>query len=815
MNPGQWTRLSDLFGELVAATAAERQSRLADAAIADELGPELARELEQMLADHVEGRPLALEEWLAQDPNPAPERIGPYRLERLLGEGGMGEVWLAERDEPGFRRQVALKRIRRGLESAELRRRFGIEREALARLSHRGIAQLFDGGIDAAGVPYLALEYVDGRPLTLAADERRLGLDERLALFEEVCEAVHYAHVHLVVHRDLKPSNILLTAGGEVRLLDFGIAKLLDPESAGFGGRGETRTALRLATPEYSSPEQLSGESVTTATDVYALGLLLFELLTGRRPFRDHESSLTELERAVSSVDPRRASEAVASARDGVAAAARRSSSAALARALRGDLDTIVATALRKEPERRYPSVERLAEDVARFRANRPIRARPESAAYRLRKFAGRHRVGVGAAAVIALLVGAFAVFAASQSAVVARERDAARAERDKARELSTFLTDLFGADPFAGDEELRDTTTLGEFLERSEASVRRELADRPELRAALLSRLARLHGNLGRLDRARALAEEALSVRRALTGDRRADVAESANNLATVLQDQGELAAAEALFREALALREELYPELHADVAESVNNLAIVLVERADPARAEETERLERRGLALRRELFGEDHLDTLQSRNNFAVFLTKRGRPEDLAEAEGHLRDVLEGRRRRLGEDHPTVANALNNLANLLDDLGREAEAIALFRQAIRAWTVTLGPEHPRVATGLYGLYAALADSGDLAGAEQALRASLAIDERRLPPGHPYLATDRLKLGELLLAAGRPTEAESELRWALAAFREAGESGGKEAALAQAALDDCLARLARQDDPGTGRPVEGKASS
>ncbi len=379
----------------------------------------------------------------------------------------------------------------------------------------------------------------------------------------------------------------------------------------------------------------------------------------------------------------------MATARDEAAAAARRSSPPALARALRGDLDTIVATALRKEPERRYPSVERLAEDVARFRAGRPIRARPESATYRLRKFAGRHRVGVGAAAVIALLLTAFAVFAVRQSAVVARERDAARAERDKARELSTFLIDLFGADPFAGDEELRDTTTLGEFLERSEAAVRRELADRPELRAALLSRLARLHGNLGRLDRARALAEEALTLRRALPGDRRADVAESANTLATVLQEQGELAAAESLFREALALREALYPELHADVAESVNNLAIVLVERNDPAQAEETERLERRGLALRRELFGEDHLDTLQSRNNFAVFLIKRGRPEDLAEAEGHLRDVLAGRRRRLGNDHPTVANALNNLANLLDDLGREAEAIALFREAIRAWT------------------------------------------------------------------------------------------------------------------------------
>ena len=208
MNPEQWAELSEMFGELVEASEEERRRRLAEPALA----PETVRALERMLAAHAAERPLAIEGRLAPEPDPAPERIGPYRLLHLLGEGGMGEVWLAERDEPGFRRPVALKRIRRGLESAELRRRFGIEREALARLSHRGIAQLYDGGIDSAGIPYLALEYVEGRPLVEAAEALRLGTDERLALFEEVCAAVHYAHVHLVVHRDLKPSNILLTA---------------------------------------------------------------------------------------------------------------------------------------------------------------------------------------------------------------------------------------------------------------------------------------------------------------------------------------------------------------------------------------------------------------------------------------------------------------------------------------------------------------------------------------------------------------------------------------------------------------------------
>lgn len=791
MTPEQWAQLSDLFADLLEASEEEKRRRLGD----PELEPETVRALERMLAAHAAERPLAIEQRLTPEVEPAPQQIGPYRLIRPLGEGGMGEVWLAERDEPGFRRQVALKRIRRGLESPELRRRFEIEREALARLSHRGIAQLLDGGIDASGVPYLVLEYVEGRPITEAADAAGLGIDARLALFQRICEAVHYAHTHLVVHRDLKPSNILLTEDGDVRLLDFGIAKLLAAEGADESLAGGTRTALRLATPEYASPEQLAAEPVTTATDVYALGLLLYELLTGERPFRAHETSLTQLERAVRTVEPRRPSEAVTAAREATAASARRTTPEALARTLRGDLDTIVGVALRKDPARRYPSVEGLAGDVALFREKRPIRARPERWTYRTRMFAARHRVGVAAAALLTLLLATFAAFALRQAEVVARERDAARVERDKANELSNFLVGLFAADPYADEAGLRDTTTLGEFLSRSESSVRRELASRPELRATLLHHLARLHGNLGRIDRARPLAEESLAMRRAAPGEQRAAVAESLDTLATIVQEEGDLEGAERRFREALALREAIHTAPHPDIAESLNNLAIVLADRAEPAKAAETEAVERRALAMRRELFGDDHLDTLQSRNNFAVFLLKRAGPGDLEEAESNLRAVLAGRKKRLGADHPSVANTESNLANLLDDLGREEEAIPLFHEAIRAWSVSLGPEHPRVGVGQYGLYAALLDRGDLAGAERALRSSLAIDEKHLPPGHAYLATDRLKLGELLLLSDRPAEAAAELRQALAAFRAGGEAREEEAAQAERALEKALA--------------------
>jgi len=748
MDAVRWRRLAERFEELSAASAEDASRRLASLRAEQ---PELAAELRAMLDAHRAGRPLALEPTPGDDEPAAssPEPIGPYRLLSLLGEGGMGEVWLAERDEPGFRRQVALKRIRTGFATEELRRRFEIEREALARLSHRSIARLLDGGVDRQGTPYLVLERVEGAPLTEAADQLRLPLAERLRLFLEVCDAVAYAHGRLVVHRDLKPSNIFLSEGREVRLLDFGIAKLLDPEGA---PAGATRTALRLVTPEYATPEQLDGGAITTATDVYALGLLLFELLSGRRPFRQHEGSSGALERAVRELPAPRPSEAAGGDGAEARAAARATTPGALARALRGDLDTIVATALQKEPARRYASVGDLAEDLRRFRRSEPIRALAESSLYRLGKFVRRHRAGVAAAALVAALLVVFAAYAGWQSALLARERDRARAERDKAREVSGFLVELFGADPYADSEGIRDSTPVGEVLKRSERAVRRELAGRADLRAALLSQLARLQGNLGSLAPARALAEEALALRRELTGDRRADVAESLNVLATLQQELGEHETAEAGFREALALREAVFGASHPDVAESVHNLAVLLAEKNDAADLEETERLTRRALGLRAELFGAEHLDTTQSRNAMAVFLYRRAAPGDREEAERLYRQVLESRRRQLGADHPTVANVENNLANLLDDLGREREAVPLFEEAIRVWSATLGPDHPRVATGYYGLSQTLEDLGELEAAEQALRRSLAIDERVLPPDHPYLVQSRDRLAALM---------------------------------------------------------------
>ena len=751
MTADRWERLHTLFDALAEASAEERAARLA----ATEIDADLAGELADLLAAHDRERPLALEGRVvdARGGFVAGQRLGPYELVELLGRGGMGEVWRAERDEEGYRRRVAIKRIRRGLESDELVRRFRIERQALARLAHRSIAHLLDAGVDALGTPYLVLEHVEGTPITAACDDRRLGIDRRLALFEEVCHAVAFAHANLVVHRDLKPGNILVTKDDEVRLLDFGIAKLLAEADAAEAQADAPRTRGVLATPEYASPEQLAGEPVTTATDVYALGVLLHELLTGRRPFARHEDDSLAFARAVTARDAEPAA-VVATTGDAeerkARATARATTPLELARTLRGDLGTIVATALRRDPARRYASVDRLAEDVSRWRAGRTIRARPDSAWYRLRKFIGRNRLAVAAALAVACALAVLGVQLVLQSGIAARERDAARAERDAANEVTAFLVSLFEVDPYATGDMEPDQRTLGDFIIASESKVRGELAERPALRARLTTMLARLNANLGRHLRAIELAGEAVDARRHLLGNDSPELAESLNILGTARQENGDYAEAEQAFREALAIRERAFGDHHADTAESVNNLAVLLSIQGDRDPVE-VEQLERRGLALRRAVFGDRHLDTAQSLNNLAVFLYLRRGEGDVAAAAELLGEALAIREGQLGRDHPLVANTRSNLANALLLTARAGESEAMFHEAIRAWSASLGPNHVRVASGWWGLSKALEQRGDLDGAIAAVERTVAIEEAGLPATHPNRARGRERLAAL----------------------------------------------------------------
>ena len=366
--------------------------------------------------------------------------IGAYRIEGILGRGGMGQVYLAERDAP-FKQRVALKIMHRGLDTDDVLRRFNNERQLLAGLNHANIASVFDGGATDDGLPYFVMEYVDGRPITDFCDNRQLTIDARLALFQTVCHAVHAAHQNLIVHRDLKPANILVTDDGTVKLLDFGIAKVLSTEP---GITSVTRAGARLLTPDYASPEQLRGESVTTASDVYALGLLLYRLLVGRSA--DARSQRRAGMSHVPISSPSTALRGYDASESEQIAAARQTSTRQLSRALKGDLDNVVLMALRDEPGRRYGSAQAFADDIGRYRSGMPVAPHADALGYRCKKFLQRHRVSVAAGTILALAIVTFGAVTAWQASQIRNQAIELVRERDKAEQIATFLAGLFEA---------------------------------------------------------------------------------------------------------------------------------------------------------------------------------------------------------------------------------------------------------------------------------------------------------------------------------------------------------------------------------
>jgi tetratricopeptide (TPR) repeat protein len=713
---------------------------------------------------------------------PVPERIGAFRVVREIGRGGMGRVFLAERADGQFEQRVAIKLIQDG--TPGVLRRFIEERRILALLQHPGIARLVDGGLTAGGLPYFAMELVEGEPIDAYCERRGLTLDQRLELFGRVCEAVAYAHHRLVIHRDLKPSNILVTADGQPKLLDFGIAKLLGPAAADV-----TRTFLSAMTPEFAAPEQIRGAPVSTATDVYALGVLLYLLLTGERPYQLRGKPPAEVERIVCDEPaPRPSSRAPAAVR----------------RALRGDLDLIVLTALQKEERRRYQSPAALAEDLVRYRRGEVIHARPDSARYRLGKFVGRHRLAVG---LTALLVTALAV--ATGREIVLRGR--AEVEAGKAREVEQFLVGVFNlADPHGLETQDRGSVTARELLDRGVRRIDSSLAGQPEVQAELRGVLGRVYTSLGlyheatpllrealaqrtalrgasdsgvaatqdllgttltqlnRYDEAEPLLREALERRRRDLGDRHHATAESIEHLATLLEEQNQYDMAEPLYREALAIRRSLGGDSTGEVASAIGNLGLLLHRKGAYAEAES---LHRAALGIQLRVLGEDHPLTAMTMQNLAQTLQTRGR---LEESEAYHRRSLEAKRRVLGDAHPSVTLSMNNLANLLArQLDRPEEAEALARQALAGDRKTFGEEHSYVAASLANLAVILRLEGKFAEADSLLRLALAMNRKVFGGHHERVAGNLSALGLTRSVMGDGEGAVSYMRQSVAEYR------------------------------------------
>ncbi len=719
--------------------------------------------------------------------------IGPYRVINELASGGMGTVYVAERADGQYEQRVALKLVRRELDAMHSRRRFIVERQILARLSHHGIARLVDGGILDDGRPWFAMELVDGVSLTQYCNEQRLDVEHRLRLFLAVCEAVRYAHQNLVVHRDLKPSNMLVTADGHVKLLDFGIAKLLEADPAGDGSAdARTLTEVRAMTPEYAAPEQVRGDAVTTATDVYALGAVLYELLAGHRAHRFERRTVAEYERVVCDTEPDRPS-AVADS--------------ALRRTLSGDLDTIVLHALEKEPGRRYPSAEAMMDDVRRYLDARPIQARPDSAAYRFGKFARRHRVALTAG--VALAVTLLAGIAATIWEARAKAREAAKAE-----EVKNFVVGLFEvADP--AQSRGREVTAR-ELLLRGVQRVDSALGGQPAVQQELLGVLGTIHRQLGLFAEADTLFARAVEVARRAYGPRHPEVAARLTDRGTSLKELGEVARAESVLTEALAIRlrsrsadevetartmgelastlshageiaraESLYRAVlaidrrrlgpdHLEVATDLDNLGVALGERKSELRAADS--AYRAALAIRRKHYDEGHPNVLNSLGNIASNMVSTGR---YAEAESLERVVLIGRRRLYPDGmHPDIAYSLHALANVLELEGRWAEAESLDVDALELRRRVLGPTHPMTMATLNNLAIVRYRMGNLEAAEASFREALAAWRATLGPAHAYTQSAQSSLGAVLSEEGKLADAEALLRDVARAKRAAGDT-------------------------------------
>lgn len=685
-----------------------------------------------------------------------PEHAGVYRIVRKIGRGGMGTVYLGERIAEDFEQRVAVKLLRRGLDTDDIVRRFVGERRILAGLDHPNIARLLDGGSTDDGRPFLVMEYVEGKPITDYCEQSFLTVHQRLALFLQVCKAVSHAHTKLVVHRDLKPSNILVTADGVVKLLDFGIAKILGADEEGL-----TRSGVRVLTPEYASPEQLRGDPATTVSDVYLLGALLYRLLTGSR--MRHRTGATPSQGIHVILDSEPVLPSAAVAEKGIGGVPRER----VRTQLQGDLDTMILKALQAEPDKRYGSVAELAEDVRRHLDGRPVSARPDSLRYRTEKFVRRNPVAVALAATILLgLVSAVAGLSV-HSYRLQVEQNRTKLANERAETITGFLVGLFeGANPsgaYGAEMTTRDLLARG----TREADG---LSGQPELKGDLLNVLAQVHGAIGNYAEAERLAREALTIRRDLFGEDHEEVAESLTSLAAILSAGRDPAAADSLAREALRIRRAELGPMHPDIAETLNVLARTLEINGE---YEEAELLFQEALAMRRSTLGEGHAEVASSLNNLGSLATNRG---NFTDADSLYREALAIRRATLGEQHPYVASTLNNLAVVQDRLGRYDEAAALYGESVSIRRSALGDHHPDLARGLsnFGLFL-FRRMRDYDAAEPLLHEALAMRREIYGNEHPEVAQTLNNLGGLFLEQQRPADAEPWFREALEINRAA----------------------------------------
>jgi len=687
---------------------------------------------------HMAARELAVsspspgEPWIAGS---QPLLIGRYRVIRLLGEGGMGTVYEAEQQEPC--RIVALKVIRPGLATPERLRRFKHESQALGRLQHPGIAQIYEAGTADAGFgpqPWFAMELVRGPSLEKYVETHPMNTRQKLALMARICEAVHHAHQRGLIHRDLKPGNILIDEAGQPKILDFGVARVTEGEA---NLTLQTEVGEIVGTLAYMSPEQVLGDplEVDTRSDVYSLGVILYEILAGRPPYNVRGRQVHEAAHTIREVDP--------------------ASLSGISRNLRGDVETIVCKALEKDKTRRYASAAALEGDIQNFLCDEPILARPPSASYQLGKFARRHRVAVGVATGLVLMLSAFSVLQAVELVRITRERD-------RAARITDFMTEMFKvSDP---NQARGNSVTAREILDKASKDMESGLAKDPKVQSEMMHVMASTYQNLGLYPRAHDLANRALDARRKLLGPNDPKTLESMTQLGWILDREGHYADAETMESQALASERRVLGPQDPLTIETMDHVAVIL---EDEGRNDEAEKLAREAIEVATRRLGPESSQTLLSMNHLGRALWYQAR---YAEAEQEYRQLLDADRRALGPDHPQTLAAMSSLAVALYAQRRLAEAEQMDREVLAGQQRVLGPEHQATALTMENLAVLLDQEGRLAEGEKLHREVLAIRLRTLGPEHPETLASQFNLAELFFKQGHVHEAEKLQRETLA---------------------------------------------
>lgn len=831
MNPEQWKKVERLFNEAMEMEPEQRTTYLQEKCRDDEA---LYREVLSLIDEDDKVHDLLGKNTPAINMRSQTELqfanrligniLGEYTVHSLLASGGMGAVYRAHRSDGSFEQEVAIKVIHHSLTSATFIDRFRQERQILARLNHPHIARLLDGGLTDDGLPFLVMEMVQGIPINQYVSKHPLSVEEKLHLFLQICEAVNYAHSHLIVHRDLKPGNIFVDASGQVKLLDFGIAKVYESES--FDANIQTLTNQETApyTPEYAAPEQINGTEISTATDVYALGVILYELLTGVRPYEFKTRNISEIERVIFRTIPSRPSTAVLHASE---ESDKHPDLRHISRKLRGDLDSICLKALKKEPEQRYPNVEQFRNDMHRHLNGLPVSARGDFLTYRLKKHIQRHRIGVGLGVSFVIIIASIILFYTAKLQDQTRQ---AREEAAKATAVSEFLGSLFEA---ASPEEARGkVVTAQDILAAGAVRIERELTDAPDVQATMFNVIGDVYRRIADYDKAEQLMQKSLMHFRKLYGPESEEVFTLYANLGVLYYQTGNYEKSDSLLNLAIAgFNKDLFdPQTRADILsakadlvfenghiaqsdsfyrasqkfyqEAYGNehprLADILNARASIARHQEkyeqAESMYLQAMDLRRKLLGNDHPDIAHSLNHLGRLKYQMGQ---YRQAENYARQGLELRKKIFGTSNPETGASMSNLAHILSKMGRYREAAEFYRQVHAIMDDVYTDDHPYKAITAVNYGRALYWIGKYDEAESFLRSGLQQISEIMSENHSRTAGAMLALGNLFVDQGKYTEALPLLTRAHEIRMKEGSASPDDIAEIENALGFCLLKM------------------